>query len=102
MIDKEQGVIESMIDLSSRTSCSSWRERFYQSVVIDEAVLNAIEECIELAPLHTHPNMIGIKACKKIMPNVPMVCFDTAFIDNARKSIYLCITIFFIRRKWYT
>ena len=67
LIDKEQGVIESMDQISAvGHRVVHGGERFYQSVVIDEAVLNAIEECIELAPLHNGPNMIGIKACKRL------------------------------------
>ena len=65
-------------------------ERFYKSVIIDRDVLNTIEECIELAPLHNGPNMIGIKACKKLMPNVPMVAvFDTAFHQTMPKKAFL-------------
>ena len=43
-------------------------------------VLKAIEECNDLAPLHNPANLIGIDACKELMPDVPMVgVFDTAF-----------------------
>jgi acetate kinase len=42
--------------------------------------MKALEKCTPLAPLHNPPNIIGINACKKIMPNVPQVAvFDTAF-----------------------
>ena len=48
-------------------------ERFAGSVRIDDAVMDALKENIELAPLHNPANITGIEACKKIMPNVPMV-----------------------------
>lgn len=55
-------------------------EKFAASTVIDENVIKAIEECNDLAPLHNPANLVGIRACQKIMPGVPMVAvFDTAF-----------------------
>ncbi len=55
-------------------------EKFAESVVITDAVMQAIEECNPLAPLHNPANIIGIKACQALMPGVPMVAvFDTAF-----------------------
>ena len=91
LTDKEHGVIESMDEISSvGHRVVHGGERFYKSVIIDRDVLNTIEECIELAPLHNGPNMIGIKACKKLMPNVPMVAvFDTAFHQTMPKKAFL-------------
>ena len=55
-------------------------EDFSASVVIDDAVMDALERNIELAPLHNPPNIMGIEACKELMPGTPMVgVFDTAF-----------------------
>ena len=55
-------------------------EKFAQSVLIDDEVIEAMKECIVLAPLHNPPNIIGIEACKELLPNAPMVgVFDTAF-----------------------
>ena len=55
-------------------------EKFASSVVLTEEVLATIEECNELAPLHNPANLIGIRACQELMPDVPMVgVFDTAF-----------------------
>ena len=55
-------------------------EKFAGSVKITDEVINAMKECIELAPLHNPPNIIGIEACKELLPNVPMVgAFDTAY-----------------------
>jgi acetate kinase len=55
-------------------------ERFTESVLIDDAVMAAIEDCAALAPLHNPANLTGIRACKKYLPKVPHVAvFDTAF-----------------------
>ncbi len=65
-------------------------EAFSSSALIDEKVKKAIEDCIELAPLHNPPNLIGINACQEILPSVPMVAvFDTAFHQTMPKSSYL-------------
>ena len=65
-------------------------EKFASSVVITEEVENAMKECIELAPLHNPANIMGIDACKAILPGVPMVgVFDTAFHQTMPKKSYL-------------
>lgn len=65
-------------------------EKFASSVIINDEVMKAIEECNELAPLHNPANLIGINSCKEIMPNVPMVAvFDTAFHQTMPEKAYL-------------
>ncbi len=65
-------------------------EKFAHSVVITDEVMKAIEECNDLAPLHNPANLVGINACKGIMPTVPMVAvFDTAFHQTMPKEAYL-------------
>ena len=65
-------------------------EKFTKSVVIDEEVLAAIEECNDLAPLHNPANLIGIAACQKLMPGTPMVAvFDTAFHQTMPERAYM-------------
>lgn len=65
-------------------------EKFACSVVITEEVVNALKECIDLAPLHNPPNIIGIEACQQLMPGVPMVgVFDTAFHQTMPKEAYI-------------
>lgn len=55
-------------------------EKFVQSVVVDEAILEEIDRVSVLAPLHNPPNLEGIRACMRLMPGVPQVAvFDTAF-----------------------
>ena len=65
-------------------------ELFSESVVITEEVIDAVEKCNDLAPLHNPANIIGIRACQELMPNVPMVAvFDTAFHQTMPKEAYL-------------
>ena len=65
-------------------------EKFASSVVLTDEVLKTIEECNDLAPLHNPANLIGINACKELMPNVPMVgVFDTAFHQTMPRKAYL-------------
>jgi len=65
-------------------------EKFANSVLIDDSVMKALNECIELAPLHNPPNIAGIIACQKIMPGIPQVAvFDTAFHQTMRPSSYI-------------
>ncbi len=65
-------------------------EKFATSVVINDDVMKAIEECNELAPLHNPANLIGINSCREIMPKVPMVAvFDTAFHQTMPEKAYL-------------
>ncbi|NMA48384.1 MAG: acetate kinase, partial [Tissierellia bacterium] len=55
-----------------------------------EAVMDALKRNIELAPLHNPPNIMGIEACKELMPNTPMVAvFDTAFHQSIPADNYM-------------
>lgn len=64
-------------------------ERFASSAVVTEDVLKEIEMCSDLAPLHNPANMIGIRACQEIMPNIPMVVvFDTSFHQTMPEVAY--------------
>ena len=65
-------------------------EKFTKSTIITDEVLKTVEECNELAPLHNPANIIGVNACKELMPDVPMVgVFDTAFHQTMPKEAYL-------------
>ena len=91
LTDAEVGVIKSLdeIDAVGHRIVHDG-EKFASSVVIDDEVMKAIEECNDLAPLHNPANLIGINSCKAIMPNVPMVAvFDTAFHQTMPKKAYL-------------
>ena len=65
-------------------------QKFSESVLVDEKVIAAIEECIPLGPLHNPANLMGIHACEEVMPGVPQVAvFDTAFHQSMPKSSYV-------------
>ena len=65
-------------------------EKFATSTVLTEEVIAVIEECNDLAPLHNPANLIGIRACQELMPNVPMVAvFDTAFHQTMPEVAYM-------------
>lgn len=65
-------------------------EKFAASAKVDDAMIQALEECSELAPLHNPANLIGIRVCQELMPGVPMVgCFDTAFHQTMPEKAYL-------------
>ncbi|MEE1100097.1 MAG: acetate kinase [Agathobacter sp.] len=65
-------------------------EHFAASTIITDEVLKAVEECSDLAPLHNPANIIGVNACKELMPNTPMVgVFDTAFHQTMPRKAYL-------------
>ena len=61
-----------------------------QSVLITDDVIKALEECVELAPLHNPPNLMGIAACRELMPDTPMVgVFDTAYHQTMPPESYI-------------
>ncbi len=65
-------------------------EKFASSTLITDEVINAIEACNDLAPLHNPANLIGIRACRELMPKTPMVAvFDTAFHQTMPQEAYL-------------
>ncbi len=65
-------------------------EKFKSSVLITQAVISQMEECIELAPLHNPPNLKGIYAMKALLPNVPQVgVFDTAFHQTMDPYVFM-------------
>ena len=74
-------------------------EKFSNAVIIDEQVIEEIEKCIDLAPLHNPAGVAGIKAAQKILPNTPMVVvFDTAFHQTMPAKAY----IYQIPYRYYT
>lgn len=91
LMDKEVGVIKSMDEIDAvGHRIVHGGEKFAGSVVLNEEVLKAIEECNDLAPLHNPANLVGINSCREIMPDVPMVgVFDTAFHQTMPEKAYL-------------
>ncbi len=92
LIDEKNGVIKSMEEIGAvGHRVVHGGEKYSHSVIIDENVLESIRDCISLAPLHNPPNIIGIEACRELMPNTPMVAvFDTAFHQTMPKEAYIC------------
>ena len=81
LVDPEHGVIRSTdeIDAVGHRVLHGGME-FYDSCIIDDTVIAAIEKCIPLGPLHNPANLMGIRACQAVMTNTPQVAvFDTAF-----------------------
>lgn len=65
-------------------------ERFASSTLINEEVIQAVEECSDLAPLHNPANLIGVRACQEVLKDVPMAgVFDTAFHQTMPMEAYL-------------
>lgn len=65
-------------------------EKFNSSVLITDDVIKKIEECIKIAPLHNPPNLKGIAAVTKLMPNIPQVAvFDTAFHQTMPQEAFM-------------
>ncbi len=65
-------------------------EKFNSTVEITDEVVETLNECIPLAPLHNPPNIIGIEACRKVLPGIPMGgVFDTAFHQSMPKKAYM-------------
>ena len=91
LTDKEHGVLGSMDEISAvGHRVVHGAELFSGSVIITDEVISALRECCELAPLHNPANLMGIEACRSIIPNVTMVgVFDTAFHQTMPRHAYL-------------
>ena len=91
LTDKENGVVADLSEIGAvGHRAVHGGEKFASSVLITEEVIKAIEECNDLAPLHNPANIIGINACRELMPGVPMVAvFDTAFHQTMPAEAFL-------------
>ncbi|MBZ4645256.1 MAG: acetate kinase, partial [Clostridia bacterium] len=91
LVDPTYGVIKDMSEITAvGHRVVHGGEAFSGSVIIDAQVMKVLNACIDLAPLHNPPNIIGIEACKEAMPGVPMVgVFDTAFHQTMPPEAYL-------------
>ena len=91
LTDKENGVISSLDEIGAvGHRVVHGGEKFASSTLLTDEVMKAIEECNDLAPLHNPANLIGINACRELMPGVPMVgVFDTAFHQTMPKKAFL-------------
>ncbi len=100
LTDKEKGVVKNMDEIGAvGHRVLHGGEKFSGSVLVNDAVIAAIEENIPLGPLHNPANLMGIRACQKIMPSTPNVAvFDTAFHQTMPKKAYL----YGVPKEYYT
>ena len=91
LTDAERGVVGSLSEIGAvGHRLVHGGEKFASSAVITEEMIKAVEECNDLAPLHNPANLIGVRACQELMPNVPMVgVFDTAFHQTMPEKAYM-------------
>ncbi len=91
LTNPEYGVIKSLDEIGAvGHRVVHGGETFAESVIIDDGVIKAIEDCNDLAPLHNPANLIGIDACRQLMPSTPEVAvFDTAFHQTMPEKAYL-------------
>jgi acetate kinase len=91
LIDPAHGVITSIDEIGAvGHRVLHGGDKFTASCVIDEPVEKAIEECIPLGPLHNPANLMGIRACQRVMPDTKQVAvFDTAFHQTMPAKAYL-------------
>lgn len=91
LLDGDAGVMKSLSELGAAGHrVVHGGEKFASSVVIDDDVIQAVDECVPLAPLHNPANLTGIKAMKEILPDLPQVAvFDTAFHQTMPQKAYM-------------
>ena len=91
LTNEKSGVIKSLSEVGAvGHRVVHGGEKFTSSCLINDESMKAIEECNDLAPLHNPANLIGIRACQELMPNVPMVAvFDTAFHQTMPAKAYM-------------
>ena len=91
LTNEKTGAIKSLAEVNAighRTVHGG--EKFASSAIITDEMIKTVEECNDLAPLHNPANLIGIRVCSELMPNVPQVgVFDTAFHQTMPAKAYL-------------
>lgn len=99
LTSKEKGVVSDIKEISAvGHRVVHGGEKFKRSTLIDDEVIKAIEEVQHLAPLHNPPNLAGIRAAQKVLPDVPHVAiFDTAFHQTMPRHAYL----YAVPYEWY-
>lgn len=99
LTDPENGVLKSIDEIDAvGHRMVHGGEKFACSTLLTEEVLKTVESCNDLAPLHNPPTLVGVAACKELLPTTPMVgVFDTAFHQTMPESAYL----YAIPRKYY-
>ena len=90
LTDPEIGVIKDLSEINAvGHRMVHGGEKFNKSVILNDEVLKAFEDCIDLAPLHNPANLKGVKAVSELMPGLPQVgVFDTAFHQTMPEKAY--------------
>ena len=91
LVDKDCGVISSMKEIGAvGHRVLHGGEKYSEPTIVNDDVIEVIKECFPLGPLHNPANLMGIEACMKVMPGVPMVAvFDTGFHQTMPPKAYL-------------
>ena len=91
LVDKDCGVISSMKEIGAvGHRVLHGGEKYSAPTLVNDDVIEVIKECFPLGPLHNPANLMGIEACMKVMPGVPMVAvFDTGFHQTMPPKAYL-------------
>ena len=99
LTDPENGVLKSIDEIDAvGHRMVHGGEKFACSTLLTEEVLKTVESCNDLAPLHNPPTLVGVAACKELLPTTPMVgVFDTAFHQTMPEKAFL----YGIPRKYY-
>ena len=100
LTDPQCGVIASLSEIGAiGHRIVHGGEKFASSTLLTDEAIAEIEKCCELAPLHNPANLIGINACRELMPGVPMVAvFDTAFHQTMPEKAFL----YSLPYRWYS
>ena len=102
LISKKHGSVSSLDEIDAvGHRVVHGGESFHDSTIINERIIEKIEECVALAPLHNPPNLKGIYAITDLMPNTPQVAvFDTAFHQTMPKSAYMYAIPYSLYKKY--
>ena len=100
LTDSERGAVKSVDEIAAvGHRVVHGGEKFVQPILVNDEIIDEIDKMSVLAPLHNPPNLKGIRACKRLMPNVPQVAvFDTAFHATMPDYAY----IYALPYKYYT
>lgn len=91
LTDPETGILKSVDEIQAvGHRMVHGGEKFACSTLLTDEVLKTVESCNDLAPLHNPPTLVGVAACKELMPTTPMVgVFDTAFHQTMAPEAYI-------------
>jgi len=91
LMNEKTGVIKSLSEIGAvGHRIVHGGEKFAASALITDEMIQAVEACSDLAPLHNPANLIGVRACQELMPSTPMAgVFDTAFHQTMPQEAYL-------------